>query len=107
MAEKASSEGERAPPAPVPAPAPAPAKLLRGKPVTPGLVLGPVHLKDYELSRAAMQRVPQGEVERELNRFHQALFDARAQLAQLKTRLSGKVPEGEARILDTHVAYLK
>jgi phosphoenolpyruvate-protein phosphotransferase len=105
MPEKTSSESEKAPPAA--APAPAPAKLLRGTPVTPGLVLGPVHLKDYELSRAAMQRVPQGEVERELNRFHQALFDARAQLAQLKTRLSGKVPEGEARILDTHVAYLK
>jgi len=52
---------------------PAAGVLLKGASVAPGLVLGPVHRKDYDLSRASMQRVPLDQVERELNRFHQAV----------------------------------
>ncbi len=81
--------------------------LLRGVCVAPGLVMGRVHLKDYELSRAAVVRVPLEGVETELNRFHQALSGARVQLKGLKSRLAGKVSANDARILDTHVAYLK
>jgi phosphoenolpyruvate-protein phosphotransferase len=84
-----------------------PSVMLRGVCVAPGLVLGRVHLKDYELSRAAVVRVPLEGVEIELNRFHQALSGARAQLKGLKSRLAGKVSANDARILDTHVAYLK
>ena len=80
---------------------------LKGTPVAPGLVLGPVHLKDYELMRAPPQRVPLEQVERELNRFHKSLSDSRRQLDDLKARLQGKVPPDHVRILDTHVAYLK
>src|SRR5688500_13013090 len=80
---------------------------LKGTPVAPGLVLGPVHLKDYELMRAPPQRVPLEQVERELNRFHKSLSDSRRQLDDLKARLQGKVPADHVRILDTHVAYLK
>ncbi|HTF90599.1 MAG TPA: putative PEP-binding protein [Planctomycetota bacterium] len=88
-------------------PAAAASVQLRGVCVAPGLVLGRVHLKDHELSRASITRVPLEGVEVELNRFHQALSGARAQLKDLKARLSGKVSANDARILDTHVAYLK
>ena len=47
---------------------------LKGTPVSPGLALGPVHRKDYDLLRANAQRVPLEQVERELNRFHKALL---------------------------------
>lgn len=80
---------------------------LKGTSVAPGLVLGPVHLKDYELNQIPRQRVPLEQVERELNRFHKSLSDSRLQIEDLKARLSGKVPADHARILDTHVAYLK
>src|SRR6187401_914222 len=80
---------------------------LKGTPVAPGLVLGPVHLKDYDLLRAPLQRVPLEQVERELNRFHKSLSDSRRQIDDLKARLQGKVPSDHVRILDTHVAYLK
>jgi phosphoenolpyruvate-protein phosphotransferase len=86
---------------------PAGGVILRGTPVAPGLALGLVHRKDYDLLQASLERVPLEAVERELNRFHQALVDARAQLANLKARLAGKVPVDDARILDVHVAYLK
>jgi len=80
---------------------------LRGTSVAPGLVLGVVHLKDYELDHAPRQRVPLEQVERELNRFHKALSEARKQIEDLKGRLHGRVPADHVRILDTHGAYLK
>ena len=86
---------------------PAGGEILRGTPVAPGLALGTVHRKDYDLLQASLERVPLDGVERELNRFHRALVDARTQLANLKSRLAGKVPIDDARILDVHVAYLK
>src|SRR4029079_19691861 len=80
---------------------------LKGTPVAPGLALGVVHRKDYDLLRAGTQRVPLEQVERELNRFHQALSDSRRQIEALKSRLTGRVPAEHVRILDTHLAYLK
>ena len=81
--------------------------LLRGATVAPGLVLGRVHRKDYDLAQAGAERVPLDELDRELNRFRKALDDSRAQLRDLKSRLQGRVAEDDARILDTHLAYLK
>jgi phosphotransferase system enzyme I (PtsP) len=75
--------------------------------VAPGLVLGVVHRKDYDLARARAERVPLDAVEGELNRFHAALEDSRGQLGDLKARLKGKIQPEDARILDTHIAYLK
>jgi phosphoenolpyruvate-protein phosphotransferase len=83
------------------------AVILRGATVAPGLVLGAVHRKDYDLGRGAGERVPLDRVESELNRFHEALEDSRMQLADLKTRLKGKIQAEDARILDTHITYLK
>lgn len=99
------------PPAVEPAPEPEAKALggltLKGTPVAPGLALGVVHRKDYDLSKAGPQRVPLEQVERELNRFHKALSDSRRQIESLKGRLSGKIPTEHVRILDTHLAYLK
>ncbi len=81
--------------------------LLRGSTVSPGLVLGIVHRKDYDLSKTRAERAPRDEVESELNRFRQALDDSLEQLQDLKHRLAGRVKPDDARILDTHVTYLK
>ncbi|MBM3990600.1 MAG: phosphoenolpyruvate--protein phosphotransferase [Planctomycetes bacterium] len=86
---------------------PAGGLVLRGTSVSPGLALGPIHRKDHDLDSASLERIPREAVERELNRFHKALGDARAQLVDLKDKLAGKVPTEDARILDVHVAYLK
>jgi phosphotransferase system enzyme I (PtsI) len=103
MAEKSPT----APEAPERVAAPPAGTTLRGAPVAPGLVLGPVHRKDYDLLKTPPQRVPLDQVERELNRFHKSLFESRRQLEDLKGRLQGKVPADHVRILDTHVALLK
>lgn len=82
-------------------------RVLRGTSVSPGLVLGRVHIKDYELTHAPRQRVPLDQVEFELNRFHKSLFESKRQLEDLKTRLTGRVGNEDVRILDTHSALLK
>ena len=81
--------------------------LLKGTSVSPGLVLGAVHRKDYDLARAVPERVPREGLELELNRFRQALEDSRSQLVDLRGRLEGQVKEDDARILDTHLTYLR
>jgi phosphotransferase system enzyme I (PtsI) len=83
------------------------AATLRGTPLSPGLALGVCHRKDHALGQASLERVPIDGIERELNRFHAAVVDARSQLVDLKQRLAGKVPADDARILDVHAAYLK
>jgi phosphoenolpyruvate-protein phosphotransferase len=80
---------------------------LRGTSVAPGLALGLCHRKDTALGQASLERVPIDGIERELNRFHAAVVEARSQLVDLKQRLAGKVPADDARILDVHAAYLK
>src|SRR5262245_45347960 len=88
-------------------PAPSSGKILRGATVVPGLVLGRVHRQDHDLSKERAERVPLDEIEVELNRFRSALDDSRLQLLDLKSRLTGRVREEDARILDTHLAYLR
>lgn len=80
---------------------------LRGTPIAPGMALGRVHRKDYDLARAHTQRVPLDRVEAELNRFHGSLRESKRQLDELKDKLTGKVPADHVRILDTHIAYLR
>jgi phosphotransferase system enzyme I (PtsI) len=81
--------------------------ILRGATVAPGLVMGRVHRQDHDLARGRAERVPLDEVDVELNRFRQALDAARLQLMDLKARLAGKVRDEDARILDTHLTYLR
>ncbi|MBL8861828.1 MAG: phosphoenolpyruvate--protein phosphotransferase [Planctomycetes bacterium] len=92
--------------APVPAKAPG-GVTLRGTPVAPGLALGTVHRKDHDVLRAPPTRVPLEQVERELNRFHRSLTESKREIDALKSRLAGRVPVEQIRILDTHLAYLK
>jgi len=69
--------------------------------------MGPAYRQRDELSHVPVRRVPRDQVEGELNRFQEALGEARRQLEELRERLSGRVPEDHSRILDTHQAYLK
>ncbi|MBI1383124.1 MAG: hypothetical protein GC161_18805 [Planctomycetaceae bacterium] len=81
--------------------------VLRGIQVAAGLVVGPALRKDGELERASGGRIPQDQVTAELNRFRTALERSRQQLLELRGHLEGKVSKDEARVLDTHLLYLK
>lgn len=81
--------------------------VLRGTQVAAGLVVGPALRKDGELERAGGGRIPADQVTAELNRFRAALERSRQQLLELRGHLEGKVSKDEARVLDTHLLYLK
>ena len=81
--------------------------VLHGETVAPGLALGTVRLQDTDLQNRPVDRVPADGVDHELNRFRKALDAARGQLTDLREKLRGRMPEDEARILDTHTTYLK
>lgn len=87
--------------------APPAGELLVGIAVSPGLVLGPAHIKDHDLAMVEEGRVARDEVDGELNRFRRALESSIHQITDLKERLDGQVAPRDARILDTHLAYLK
>lgn len=87
--------------------APPSGPILRGATVAPGLVMGRVHRQDHDLSKERAERVALDGIEHELNRFRQALDESRLQLDDLKARLAGRVREEDARILDTHLLYLR
>ncbi len=80
---------------------------LRGTTITPGLALGVVHRKGYDLERANQGRIPLDEIEQELNRFHASLRSSKVQLDGLKESLRGRVPAEHIQVLDTHIAYLR
>lgn len=82
-------------------------ELLHGTPVSPGLVLGVAHHKDHDLKNVEEVRVARDEVEGELNRFRSSLDASRRQIEDLKQRLADQIAANDARILDTHLAYLK
>lgn len=81
--------------------------MLTGTTVCPGVAVGPALVRDDELERVAGQRVSAGRVNEELNRFREALDAARQQLQDLKSKLESKISAHDARIFDTHLAYLK
>lgn len=81
--------------------------MLQGTTVCPGVAVGPAFVRENELARAGAARLPQGRVEAELARFRDALEVARRQLHDLKVKLEGKMSTSDARIFDTHLAYLK
>jgi phosphotransferase system enzyme I (PtsI) len=81
--------------------------MIQGKTVSPGVAVGPAIVRDSDLDRVGAQRISTQRVDEELNRFREALEIARQQLLDLKAKLEGKISTYDARIFDTHLAYLK
>lgn len=80
---------------------------LRGQTASPGIVLAPLHLKDFDLDALGGRRIQRDRVERELERFRAALAGAEQQLAALRQSVAGRLSEVDLRILDTHLALLQ
>jgi phosphotransferase system enzyme I (PtsI) len=69
--------------------------------------MGPVRLRGYDLDQIQAFPVTSDGVEGELNRFRDALRASQTELERLKAKLQESLGPDEARIFDTHVAYLR
>lgn len=79
---------------------------LQGFAWAPGRVVGRVLRADFDLAHVGDRRVAEGEEQRELQRFRDALEVARAELGELRRDLRGRLAERDVRVLDTHLALL-
>jgi phosphotransferase system enzyme I (PtsI) len=81
-------------------------KLLKGFSVSPGIVIGKAHHLNRSKTQIFRRRLlDEEEVEREINRFRQAVDMAKEQIQAFKSQMPGAV-EGYAFVLDTHSMIL-
>lgn len=73
---------------------------------SPGIVVGTAFLKHAELLAVPRSLVPATEVDQEVQAFHQALADTRAQLLGIKSDLAERMGDDHARIFDAHLLIL-
>lgn len=81
-------------------------KMLKGFPVSPGIIFGKAHHLDRYKTKIFRRRLfNKKEIEREIDRFRHAVEGARDQIMNLKSNMPEQV-KGYASILDTHLMML-
>src|SRR5260221_2471529 len=77
-----------------------------GMPASPGIVIGPVHLLLWEVPDVPLVEIPMSGIEAEIERFHKAVEQAKARLAQVKARAEKYAGPEEAAIFDVQISIL-
>ena len=81
-------------------------KMLKGFPVSPGVVFGKAHHLDRYKTKIFRRRLfNKNEIVSEIDRFRHAVEVAREQIMELKSKIPSQV-KGYAFILDTHLMML-
>ena len=74
--------------------------VLRGESVSPGIAVGPVHLRGYDDDEIGVSRIAADQVEAELDRLRTAVGQSRAQIEEIRGKQQGQLGEAELRIFD-------
>src|SRR5258708_6687001 len=77
-----------------------------GMPASPGIVIGPVHLLLWEVPDVPLVEIPMSGIDAEIERFHKAVEQAKARLAQVKARAEKYAGPEEAAIFDVQISIL-
>src|SRR3954469_18470353 len=80
---------------------------LAGMPASPGIVDGPVHLLRWEVPDVRHRIVPDEGIPAEIERFHDALEQAKARLRQVRARAEKHAGPEEAAIFDVQISILE
>ncbi len=81
--------------------------IFKGIPVVPGIALGVVTLKFRRTQVLSDRNITKAEVERESDRLTEAVRLSKAQLLEMRVKMSKEVGELEAQIFDAHLAFLE
>jgi len=77
-------------------------KLMKGVPVSPGIILGKAHHLDRSKTKVFPKKlINRREIDREIDRFRQAVDMAKEQIQKFKSNIPEQV-KGYAFVLDTH-----
>ncbi|MGD2137398.1 MAG: phosphoenolpyruvate--protein phosphotransferase [Gammaproteobacteria bacterium] len=82
-------------------------KTVSGKPISPGYARGHAVVLGTDRTEIPETRIPQGQVENELARFHAALEDSYRELEQLQARVQSELGTASADIFSAHLLFLK
>ena len=81
-------------------------KVLRGLCASPGIAVGEVYTVDRENPSVAGKSIDSNEIDSEIERFRRAIANAKAELVELKAKVSDDLGEGHAMFLDTQLLVL-
>src|SRR3954464_4203696 len=81
--------------------------VFKGIPVVPGIALGTVTLKFRRTQVLSDRTISKADVEREHDRLAEAVRQSKAQLLEMRVKMSKEVGELEAQIFDAHLAFLE
>ncbi|MBI4553110.1 MAG: phosphoenolpyruvate--protein phosphotransferase [Candidatus Latescibacteria bacterium] len=81
-------------------------RTLSGIPASPGIAIGPAFLLDRQEFRVQERDLAEGDVEREVDRFQEAIVRTRDDLIVLQERIAGDVGEEIAHIFGAHLTLL-
>ncbi len=81
--------------------------IYEGIPASPGIAIAPVHVHARGFAAPEIYRIEESGVEREQERFRQALAITRRQLVDLQSRLEDLSGTGESGIFEAHVMILE
>ncbi|MBA3846830.1 MAG: phosphoenolpyruvate--protein phosphotransferase, partial [Planctomycetes bacterium] len=81
--------------------------IFKGIPVVPGIALGVVTLKFRRTQVLSDRSITKAEVDREADRLTEAVRLSKAQLLEMRVKMSKEVGELEAQIFDAHLAFLE
>ncbi len=73
---------------------------------SPGVGVGPIFRYEHEELAVRDTTVPEGAVEREIERFHAALAASHADLSSIRDRIARELSEAEAEIYEAHLMIL-
>lgn len=85
-------------------------RVFEGLGVSPGIIVGPAHLRDSGEIQVLEYRLPQAKLDEEVARFQEAVEKARRQVGKLKSKAEGyhgAAAEELGYLLDAHLHMLK
>lgn len=80
--------------------------IQRGLGVSPGIVIGKAYLLDRTQIEIHTNTLEESQVEKEIERFHQALTTSKFQLSQIRVKLAESIGPEHLYIVDAHLMLL-
>jgi phosphotransferase system enzyme I (PtsI) len=81
--------------------------IYEGIPASPGIAIAPVHVVARGFSAPEVYEIEEADIEREQDRFRQALEITKRQLIELQNRLEDLSGDNESGIFEAHVMILE
>ena len=81
-------------------------RTLSGRPASPGIVVGPVHLLRWEVPDVKHRFITEAQTPKEIDRLHDALAKAKERLRYVRERAEKHAGAEEAAIFDVQIGML-